>query len=271
MINGRIMRLLFINSKIITKLVCLSLIFLLLDSCSTSGSATEASAQTSSQEPRVTLMVLPPELSAVSASLTSTLTIYSSTVSQIYHRSLSFAEDSDGNDVVTSPSLNLTQGSHYRFVVVFYWDNVVFAYVDTVLQVPDEEVSEISYEAADITYDASDPNSDIAVPSLSDQDSLDLTLQSVNISYSAEDDLLSINAEVESSDPDVILTATILDDAETVQTATIDAGGSSANGLMTFEATMDTQALEAKSYRLKILASETDGTEASFTTVISVD
>jgi len=241
-------------------------VILCMSSC---GSVSDSAA--TPQTESATLMVLPPELSAVSNKLTSTLTVYSTTVTQIYHKSLHFDTNDDGDDIIKSPSLALIQTNHYRFVVVFYWEEEVFAYVDTVLQISSNDTTDLSYSTTDIIYDTSNPNSSLSVPMLYKQDTASLDIDSLTVLQSDDGASMSISADVDSGSSIASVVATFSDNGSVFLTQNLSQNSSSASGLETYDLQVDTAFIGMNEFELSLTVTDVNNNTSTLTSDVTLD
>ena len=97
-------------------------------------------------------MTLRRYLATVPTALSGTLSVYDEDGQEVASRTLSFVEQEDGSVSVMVSNITLLQSTTYRFVIIFYWEGVAIAYVDTTQTTSDEDETLITYAEGDIVY-----------------------------------------------------------------------------------------------------------------------
>ena len=128
--------------------IFLPLFFLSLFSLSLVGCGTD----NSSSEQLNSIMTLRRYLATVPTALSGTLSVYDEDGQEVASRTLSFVEQEDGSVSVMVSNITLLQSTTYRFVIIFYWEGVAIAYVDTTQTTSDEDETLITYAEGDIVY-----------------------------------------------------------------------------------------------------------------------
>jgi alpha-tubulin suppressor-like RCC1 family protein len=125
------------------------------------------------------LFTLSRQLAQVAEQLSGTFSVYDANGTFIASRPLEFSENASGQSIVTAKSITLTKETSYRFVVLFFWNDVPIAYVDTVQKTSNAPNSTIFFSENLIIYDrpagllsslSEDLSADIAAGFLPDLD-----------------------------------------------------------------------------------------------------
>jgi alpha-tubulin suppressor-like RCC1 family protein len=166
---------------------------LFLNSCSGSYSSS----------PDAPTFILSRQLAQVSSHLSGQFVVYETSGSVRASQPLQFVEDAEGNTIVTTASVPLKKDNIYRFIVLFKWDEVPIAYVDTIQKTSNTESTTIHFTEDLIIYE----RSTILSPSESTVLDLDITegrLPSLDLDNDTYSNFIELRSGSDYQDPNSV-------------------------------------------------------------------
>jgi|GEM_PF-1404379 len=116
------------------------------------GACSNRAGNISSNDTSQPLMTLTGALAAVSEQLSGTYAVYSEAGTLLLNGDLLLTDDGTGGVVVSAPAMTLERNTIYRFVIVYFWDGVAIAYVDSTQTTENDEATTITFTADSIEY-----------------------------------------------------------------------------------------------------------------------